>query len=128
MESDNEHEMICQIVNGEVVISVPNLNLTVYLTEDGNIEQVVEEEEEEEEEEDDDEEDEEMEQDGGGPRYTIETVFQRNIPKFKVQGSEYRVTIAQMNDLNYREAVQVLHHTLDRTYFFSTIYFYILQK
>ena len=111
MELDCEHTL--QIINDELVLSVPHLNVKLYMTEDGTVEQEIEEEE--------------IDQYGGGVGgYTIETIAQRNIPKFKVQGFEYRVTIAEMTNLNYREAVQLLHHTLDRKYFFyyGTLYFF----
>ena len=58
-----------------------------------------------------------QERGGEKPRYIIKTVAERNIPKFKVRGWEYRISILEMQeDLNYLEAVQVLHRTLDRKY------------
>lgn len=104
-ESDIEFEVTYEEIDGE-------LTATIYfsddvqereftLDEDGNIiEEAI---------------DNDAQQIGGGPpRYTIQGITQRNIPKFNVRGYEYNITIADMNGLEYTEAVQVLHHTLNR--------------
>lgn len=59
-----------------------------------------------------------IEQEGGelNDRYEIESIRQRNIPKFNVKGYEYNVKLKEMEEMNYREAVQLLHHTLERKY------------
>jgi len=64
------------------------------------------------------------EQEGGGGEddddgFTIQTVNERHIQKFNVHGFEYRVTIHDMANLSYLEAVQTLHRRLDRKYTIS---------
>lgn len=77
-------------------------------------------------EETDDEEDMDIEQEGGNASalFTIENVFQRNIPKFNVQGYEYRLTITEMTHMEYLEAVQMLHLALNRKYIYSICFQY----
>lgn len=134
---DDDDEMIYRITDDGIVI-VHASNMIFHVNQEGDIisiEEVMEQEDDNDDEEmiqeDDDEED--MEQDGGGGGdgsggsglpYTIETVSQRKIAKFNVQGYEYKVTIAEMNNLNYLEAVQVLHNTLSGKKLFMTM----LQK
>ena len=49
---------------------------------------------------------------GGGGGYTIDRISQRIIRKFQVTGSEYRLTLDEMSNLSYLDAIQVFHRTL----------------
>ena len=49
---------------------------------------------------------------GGGGGYTIDRISQRIIRKFQVTGSEYRLTLDEMSNMSYRDAIQTLHRTL----------------
>ena len=57
---------------------------------------------------------EKKDEDDGG--FTIQVVNERYIKKFSVRGYEYQVTIDDMNNLNYLDAVQTLHRRLNRKY------------
>jgi hypothetical protein len=107
MASHDEHEyeiVYYEEIDDEEIVFYVNEDISdieFYVDEDGNIEDM------------------DLEQEGGGggggqDGYTIQTVNERHIQKFNVRGFEYRVTLQDMTNLNYLEAVQTLHHRLDR--------------
>ena len=50
--------------------------------------------------------------------YTIERVLTRQIAKFGVQGTEYRLRVEHINDgIPYVTAVDMIHDMFDRAYF-----------
>jgi hypothetical protein len=79
-------------------------------------------------------EDMELEQEGGGgggqDGFTIQSVNERHIQKFNVRGFEYKVTLQDMTNLSYLEAVQTLHHRLNRKYnnFYFKVCVYDMSK
>ena len=64
--------------------------------------------------------------------YTIERVLTRQIAKFGVQGTEYRLRVEPINDgIPYVTAVDMIHDMFDREYFifmfFKTFFFFFLR-
>ena len=104
---EDEYEIVYyEEINDEEIVLYVNEDISdteFYVDEDGNIIEM---------------EAMELEQEGGGGEdgFTIQTVNQRHVQKFNVRGFEYRVTLHDMTNLNYLEAVQTLHHRLDRKY------------
>lgn len=64
-------------------------------------------------EEEEEEDDETSQQEGFAYDFTIERVNERHIPKFNLRGYHYKIRIPQINDVNYIQAVQLLHRTLN---------------
>ena len=61
--------------------------------------------------------------------YTIERVLTRQIAKFGVQGTEYRLRVEPINDgIPYVTAVDMIHDMFDREYFifmFLKLFFFL---
>jgi hypothetical protein len=58
---------------------------------------------------------EEMDQEGYGENFIIENYTERHIIKFKIRGYEYTIRLNDIDEsVEYMEAVQVVHHTMQR--------------